>query len=391
MAKIKSAGLRNYVGRLGGNVYYVAGGQNIGRELAPSVANPRTKAQMRQRMRWANIVNMFKANKDWMGHLSFENKPQKWSYYNAFMSANLFQASPIYLTKDVAETGGVILAPYVMTQGTLPVITLLHEASVTGFTTNIKVDITEFFTTVGALATNILTNNPMWQRGDQLSLIFMLRDRMYRPSVYAIEIILDPTDTSSLDDIGTSYATIAEMLKNSGGFLAVNMEAGQTSSIYALCAVHSRTDSGKTYVSTQSFALSPYADLEATQATTDEAFENAYESYGTTEDYFLATDEYNTLVGQGIRGVAYDGTGAANYDAVGWQKGTAPHTLVVVMNKIPLGNVVLRVATEIVSATIIGRQLHATISAQLAQTAAEAPEGNRYIEVTSGSEVYQWR
>jgi hypothetical protein len=61
------------------------------------------------------------------------------------------------------------------------------------------------------------------------------------------------------------------------------------------------------------------------------------------------------------------------------------------MNKIPLGNVVLRVATEIVAATIIGKQLHATISAQLAQTAAEAPDGNRYIEVTSGSEVYQWR
>lgn len=390
MAKIKSAGLRNYVGRLGGNVYYVAGGQNIGRELAPSVANPRTKAQMRQRMRWANIVNMYKANKDWMGRLSFENKPQNWSYYNAFMSANLFQASPIYLTKDVAETGGVILAPYVMTQGTLPVITLMHEASATGFVTNIKTN--DLGSTVGTLATDILERNPMWQRGDQLSLIVMLRDRMYRPMVYPIEIILDPTDNTPLTDIGTPYADLADMLDAGGdGNLAVNMEVGQSSSIYALCAVHSRTVSGKTYVSTQSFVLSPYADLEAINATTDEAFENAYESYGTTEDYFLATDEYNTLVGQEIAGVAYDGVGATNYDAIGWQTGTAPHTLVVVMKKIPLGNIVLRVATEIVAAEIIGKQLHATISAQLAQTAAEAPEGNRYIEVTSGSEVYQWR
>jgi hypothetical protein len=389
MAKIKSAGLRNYVGRLGGNVYYVAGGQNIGRELAPSVANPRTKSQMRQRMRWANIVNMYKANKDWMGRLSFENKPQNWSYYNAFMSANLFQASPIYLTKDIAETGGVILAPYVMTQGTLPVITLLHEVSVSGFLTNIKAP--NYGETVGSLATSILENNPMWQRGDQLSLIVMLRDRMYRPMVYPIEIILDPTDNTALTDIGTPYATLIDMFDIEEGYLAINMETGQSSDIYALCAVHSRTVSGKTYVSTQSFVLSPYADLEATNATTDEAFENAYESYGTTEDYFLATDEYNTLVGQGIRGVVYDGTGAANYGAIGWQTGTAPHTLVVVMNKIPLGNVVLRVATEIVAATIIGKQLHATISAQLAQTAAEAPDGNRYIEVTSGSEVYQWR
>lgn len=389
MAKIKSAGLRNYVGRLGGNVYYVAGGQNIGRELAPSVANPRTKAQMRQRMRWANIVNMYKANKDWMGRLSFENKPQNWSYYNAFMSANLFQASPIYLTKDIAETGGVILAPYVMTQGTLPVITLLHEASIRGFLTNIKT--ANYGTTVGSLATEILEKNPMWQRGDQLSLIFMLRDRMYRPMVYPIEIILDPTDNTLLEDIGTSYANLSDMFSSEGGYLAVGMEEGQTSTIYALCAVHSRTVSGKTYVSTQSFVLSPYADLEATNATTDEAFENAYESYGTTEDYFLATDEYNTLVGQEIAGVAYDGVGATNYDAIGWQTGTAPHTLVVVMKKIPLGNIVLRVATEIVAAEIIGKQLHATISAQLAQTAAEAPEGNRYIEVASGSEVYQWR
>lgn len=390
MAKIKSAGLRNYVGRLGGNVYYVAGGQNIGRELAPSVANPRTKAQMRQRMRWANIVNTYKANKGWMGRLSFENKPQNWSYYNAFMSANLFQTPPVYLTKDVAETGGVILAPYVMTQGTLPVITLEHAASVTGFVTNIKADPSEK-SSIGELATEILEKNPMWQRGDQLSLIIMLRDRMYRPMVYPIEIILDPTDNTSIDALGTPYATLQDMLDVDGEFLGVNMEMGQSSNIYALCAVHSRTVSGKTYVSTQSFVLSPYAELEARDATTDEAFENAYESYGTTEDYFLATDEYNTALGQGIVGVAYDGVGASNYDAISWQTGTAPHTLYVQMKRVVIGAVVLRVAGEVVAATIVGKQIQASITAALAQTAAEAPDGLRYIEVTSGSEVYQWR
>lgn len=390
MAKIKSAGLRNYVGRLGGNVYYVAGGQNIGRELAPSVANPRTKAQMRQRMRWANIVNTYKANKDWMGRLSFENKPQNWSYYNAFMSANLFQTPPIYLTRDVAETGGVILAPYVMTQGTLPVVTLEHVASITGFVTNIKAD-PSGIDTVGQLAERILEKNPMWQRGDQLSLIIMLRDPMYRPMVYPIEIILDPTDNTSMDDLGTPYATLADMLDIDGTYLAVNMETGQSSSIYALCAVHSRTESGKTYVSTQSFVLSPYAELEAQDTTTDEAFENAYESYGTTEDYFLATDEYNVAFSQGIAGVAYDGVGASNYGAISWQTGTAPHTLVVQLKRVAIGGVTLRVAGEVVAATIVGKQLRASITAALAQTAAEAPEGLRYIEVTSGSEVYQWR
>lgn len=389
MAKIKSAGLRNYVGRLGGNVYYVAGGQNIGRELAPSVANPRTKSQMRQRMRWANIVNMYKANKDWMGRLSFENKPQNWSYYNAFMSANLFQTAPIYLTRDVAETGGVILAPYVMTQGTLPVVTLEHAADVGGFVTNIRIG--TYQETVGSLSASILANNPMWQRGDQLSLVFMYRDQLYRPMVYPIEIILDPTDTTELTDIGTPFAILDDILEPDGGYLAVHMEVGQSSTIYALCAVHSRTVSGKTYVSTQSFVLSPYAEIEARDATTDEAFENAYESYGTTEDYFLATDEYNALVSQGIAGVAYDGVGASNYDAISWQTGTAPHTLVVQLKRVAIGGVTLRVAGEVVAATIVGKQIRASITATLAQTAAEAPEGLRYIEVTSGSEVYQWR
>ena len=96
MAKVKSGGIRNLIGRVGGNVYYMNKGQNIARELAPAISNPQTAAQQEQRMRWANLVSFYRVNQPWMKRGAFESKKQTWSDYNAFVSANS-KISPVYL------------------------------------------------------------------------------------------------------------------------------------------------------------------------------------------------------------------------------------------------------------------------------------------------------
>ncbi len=52
---------------------YTQGGRTLQRELAPEVKNPKTPAQMGQRVKWANLVAFYRANASWMPK-AFENK-----------------------------------------------------------------------------------------------------------------------------------------------------------------------------------------------------------------------------------------------------------------------------------------------------------------------------
>lgn len=317
MAKVKSAGLRNYVGRLGGSVYYMNKGQNIGRELAPEVSNPRTPAQMRQRMKWANLVNVYKANRSWMGHLSFETKPQTWSDYNAFMSANI-GANPVYLPKTSAENGTVILAPYTMTKGALPVIGYEYAASVDGLITDIVLSSWRTTATIGELATDIIASNPEFQYGDQLSIVLMYRGSSPVPVVDAIEIILDTNDTRELSEVSGRFAALDEILTEDGdGHLAVILSAGVSYSQAAGCIVHSRTFSGRTSVSTQSYVLNVIAQLEFQRMGTDEQFDYAAASYGLGADYFLAAGYQDAEGGGGGGSLIRSFTGVYQPDNTG--------------------------------------------------------------------------
>lgn len=309
MAKVKSAGLRNYVGRLGGSVYYMNKGQNIGRELAPEVSNPRTPAQMRQRMKWANLVNIYKANRSWMGHLSFETKKQTWSDYNAFMSANIAQ-NPVYLTKGAAENGDAILAPYTMTKGSLPTIAYDYAASLDGVETDIIIDEDPASATIGEFSANLIERNPEWQQGDQLSIVLMYKGVAPYPIVDAIELIIDVNDDRYFGDIASQYGTLDEILTiTEDNFLAVHMSVGVTFGNAAICIIHSRTTSGRTYVSTQAFVLNVTAQIAFQQMGTNEQFQYAAASYGLGDEFFLAAAYQDMQGGGGDTGLIRSFTG----------------------------------------------------------------------------------
>lgn len=288
MAKVKSSGLRNYVGRLGGSVYYMLKGQNVAREKAPEVSNPRTATQMRQRMQWANLVAMYKCLQPYLGKKSFQNKPATWSDYNAFMSANL-GATPVYLRKESVQNGVTILAPYKVTEGSLPDINTAFNVSTGFFDTDIKVgEAVDARNTIAELTAIIVNNNAGWQNGDQLGVIIMQNGRWYRPYVQAFEIILDPNDDR----------TIADVLGVDDGFFSTNeadnlyfdpsvLENPTQGLAVAVAVIHSRTISGKTSVSTQSLALNRSAQTEYNEYITEAAFNEARESYGIPSEVWL--------------------------------------------------------------------------------------------------------
>lgn len=397
MAKVKSAGLRNYVGKLGGNVYYMNKGQNIGRELAPEVSNPRTPAQMRQRLKWANIVNVYKANKDWMGRLSFENKPQHWSYYNAFMSANIGKA-PVYLTKSVAEHGGGYLAPYLMTDGSLP--SIVYTATATGlFDTSIQIPNWNSDVTIGDLSADIIEHNSGWLEGDQLSIILMYRLQMARFVVVPYEVVLDTSDTTDLNDVSGTYAPLGDIISVDSDYMQINTD-GVSTFQRAVCLVHSRTINGKTLVSRQSYELSFEAMYDYQQAGTDEKFADAYASYGLGDDYFLATPGVaigggvGPAVVQEVSRVAYGRTFYDTYATIPFDNPDSgfPARIDIYMESDIEGEVTLRVGGVSLTPSTIGRLISTWVTSSQADTIIGATEANQKIVVAiEGHGTYTWQ
>lgn len=282
MAKIKSLWLRGSSQRLGGAVTYMLKGVQIARELAAKVDNPRTPKQMNQRVKLANVVAFYRANRPWMARLAFESKKQNWSTYNAFVSAN-FASNSVYLTKQEAAQGCCVVAPYRITEGSMPQIVIsLHSAG--KWASNLYCgEVNPATATVAEMTAALLANNNGLAEGMQISLIVNYQQQangIYQNIVRYFEVILDSTDTSTFaSHLGDTHVSL---VNGSIGFTA-----GSSDPIMGFAFILSQTRAGRTSVSTQNLVL--------TSNTTYELFSNdvhaaaAAASYGeSAQDPFLA-------------------------------------------------------------------------------------------------------
>lgn len=288
MAIIRNVVMRGASKRLGGVVFYTRSGETVARELAPSVSNPRTDVQMQQRVKLANVVGAYKANKSWMAG-AFEDKAEKESDYNAFVRFNL-SASRVALTKSQAAAGCSIVAPYKVSSGSLPSIDCTGQT--TGVRSNIYTGslVITSGTTVGMLSAAILTNNNGIEKGMQLSLIVNIQrsdENLSRPYIVcrAYEIIIDETNTDLLSDY-IPFGTLTT-LDLEGKPLFFN---GESLGSGAATFMISKTESGRLYVSSQT--LCQFGDQSLyTIYTSDTAISNAIQSYGVNADRFLDSDK----------------------------------------------------------------------------------------------------
>ena len=118
MAILKSLIVRGGRKQIGGMVLYSRNGETIARELAAQVTNPRTPAQMEQRVKLSNLVAVYRANASWMRG-AFENKKDRESDYNAFVSANVGN-NAVALSKSDVAAGAAVVGNYKITSGSLP-------------------------------------------------------------------------------------------------------------------------------------------------------------------------------------------------------------------------------------------------------------------------------
>lgn len=277
MAKIKSAGLRNYVGRLAGSIYYVVKGQNVAREVAAQVTNPKTQPQMMQRVRLANLVNFYRANKEWMKKYSFEILTGLKTIYNEFISQNLTNISAP-LTKKRATEGVVVPDFLKVTKGSLSSIGAVTEWP------NERVAVTplvllESDNTIGTLSKRFIEKNGFKEK-DQLSII-VIKYMTDKPCVVsANEIIID----------SASSQPIPGYISQVSGFMRVLIENTidvTNANGFAVCLIHSRRENGKVLVSSEVLSLSPDARATQLASSNKRAFAVAIESYGYTNEPFL--------------------------------------------------------------------------------------------------------
>lgn len=293
MAVLQNMWLRGAKKKLGGTVLYTQGGRTLQRELAPEVKNPKTPAQMGQRVKWANLVAFYRANSGWMPK-AFENKKATQSDYNKFMSLNAAN-SRIYLTKEQARQGACVVDSYRVSDGTLQPVDIFPMSN--NWVTNLyltgldKLDAT---TSVAAFSTALLTSNAGLRSGDQLSFIRVTQlfnnttDIPYI-QVRAYELLIDEQGPGLVKDfwpieliaLGQEQETKALMVKNN------NKQGG-----FAL--IVSRTQGGRVLVSPSQVTQVNMADV-INKYSSSTALQAAIDSYGSGDEVFLDSKGANAI------------------------------------------------------------------------------------------------
>ena len=283
--------LKKLNGSAGSLTFKQVNGQTVVSEKITAVKKSNTPMQMRQRTKWGNVVQMYKGICPLINY-GFESKPAGCSDYNMFMKANM-KGSDIYLTREEVAGGGCVAYPYQLTQGTLPSIV------VTGSGDNVRTDIKLGDLTIDAetlvkdFAIAVVSNNPDYDFGDQISFFDVLQRVNAVTGIpycqfLATNVVLDKASEVKLLDMVSKYgfATV-------DGFLG-HIE-GEGAGGFAW--VHSRKSSAKTLVSTQSL-VNNNAEMIA-EYSGDQAYKRSVKTYGGESSAFLTPGTTTTQATDG--------------------------------------------------------------------------------------------
>ena len=177
-------------------------------ELPVKPAIPRRSArQMDRRTQWGNLAAIYKQF-DSMLRRGYENLPPQMSVFNAFIQANI-DVVKVYITKTIRLNGGAILAPYQITRGSLPSISMAKNASnilVSGIRLgSLAIDAN---TTIGQFSQAVIDNNDAFDEGDQLTFFHGIQSidtvtRTPRATIKGYKVVLSTAEDTKLWDEAT--------------------------------------------------------------------------------------------------------------------------------------------------------------------------------------------
>lgn len=286
MAKSRVSINPMYTGGAGGYSFYVRGGEQVVRQRRNNsnygVSASRSYAQMIRRIKWGNLVNIFKCIKSWQPK-AYDSKAVGVTDYNMFMKLNVNRAT-VGTSKQANEQGMAVWEAYQVSNGSLPAINYTLNAADHLYVTDINVTIAITpALTVGEFAAELIANNPRFKAGDNIAFI-IVKNHQYigveYPYAYSEynEITLDTASTKTLADVDVIGGLLSENIDDK---LCVSYPAGEGGSgpvIQGIAIIHTRKVSGTLQVSSQSVLMT--SDSFIQQYSGDEWYQHCIDSYG---------------------------------------------------------------------------------------------------------------
>lgn len=263
MAKSRVAINPMYTGGAGGYSFYVRDGEQVVRQRKNnsnygSTAS-RSYAQMIRRIRWGNLVNVFKAIKSWQ-QKAYDAKRYGQTDYNIFMQLNINRVS-VGTTKEMNEGGAGIVEAYQISRGSIPPVGYTVNTTTHLWITDIAIlNAITFQTTIGELSTDILANNPTFQEGDNIAFVFLqnwMDSRVEWPFVQSkyAEITLNKSNTALVSDIPVIGERLSQSSDNTIQLLYTEPGQYVVGSEVGFACIHTRKSAGNLQVSSQSILM----------------------------------------------------------------------------------------------------------------------------------------
>lgn len=218
MAVIRNTAAMRLRGKVGNTTYYTQGRRQIAR-VSENSSNygedaRRSPAQQARRVKWANLVQFYRHAASVLEG-SFETKTAAQSNYNKFMAKNLSSAR-INLTKEQAERGCCVMDTFIISEGSLPQVTLTLGENIIVSSIPIVATSQGKLSTVANLYSAIKGAWPQLEEGTQITLVITGSDgedvNFPHIEFMARELTLSGNDTSTIE----SHFGLIELHANNG-------------------------------------------------------------------------------------------------------------------------------------------------------------------------------
>lgn len=236
-----------------------------------------TEAQRLHRSRLGNIVTFYRAINA-IEARAWEGKGAYVSDFNMLAKVNL-ASSPIYLTKEEVALNASVIAPYVVSRGTLKALSQYWDGTTFVPGVNVEPGFSLADATVAQLSASIVALNEGWQYGDKLSFAG-LRQQLNNISgvlvpqvaVVYFELTLDAQNTALVLDLAN--AGIVQVDVSANGRLQF------LEGFDAAFAIHSRKTAGYLETSEQIIRIANPSQAQLVKYSSDMQREAAMNSYG---------------------------------------------------------------------------------------------------------------
>lgn len=275
-----------YRGGAGGYSFYVRDGEQVVRQRKNNsnygASASRTYAQMIRRIKWGNLINVYKTMKFWQSK-AYESKKAGQTDYNVFMQLNTSRSS-VSFTKEMNEAGCEVVESLQVSKGSLPTIGYEYDSTNSKYVTNLAYNSTiTGTTTLGAFSTELISSNPSLANGDNIAFILYYnweepRTEFPHARCTYQEITLNTQSTALLSSVADivsrlsiSSDNVIQISFDSSSAVGQNREVG-------IAIVRTRKVQGSLQVSSQAIVLNSTTLIE--QYSTDAWYETCIASFG---------------------------------------------------------------------------------------------------------------